>query len=80
VGGVAGEVGRADFERGIGGKIAYAVPYDAKAAIAAAEQAKPFVEVAKAGKAGKELEFLALGLAGAPAPPAQSLLKRILGR
>ena len=82
MGGVAGEVSCADFERGIGAKIAYAVPFDAKAAAAAAERAKPLVEVARQPKTVSELHDLAVGLLGAgdkPAPP-PTLLQRILGK
>lgn len=82
MGGVAGEVSRADFERGIGAKIAYAIPFDAKAAMAAAERAKPFVEVARQPKTVSELHGLAVGLVGAEdksvSPP--TLLQRIMGK
>ncbi len=82
MGGVAGEVSRADFERGIGAKIAYAIPFDAKAAVAAAERAKPLVEVARQPKTVSELHGLAVGLLGAEEKPASppTLLRRILGK
>ena len=81
MGGVAGEVSRADFERGIGAKIAFAVPYDPKAAVAAAEHAKPFAEVARLPKTVNELRDLAAVLVGAePATPQVSFMQRILGK
>jgi pilus assembly protein CpaE len=82
VGGVAGEVAVSDFERGIGAKIAHLIPYDRQAAVAAAEAAKPLVEVAKNPKTVAALRGLALGFAGADVsrPSSSSLLKRVLGR
>jgi pilus assembly protein CpaE len=82
VGGVAGEVAVSDFERGIGAKIDHSIPYDRPAAIAAAEGAKPLIEVARNPKTVSALRSLALSFSGsvdAP-PPAPSLLKRVLGR
>jgi pilus assembly protein CpaE len=85
MGGAAGEVSRPDFERGIGAKIAFAVQFDANAAMAAAERARPFVEVARQPKTQAQLQGLALGLAGeesfAPAPPSSaSFLQRLMGK
>jgi Flp pilus assembly CpaE family ATPase len=80
VGGVAGEVGQPDFERGIGAKIAFSVPFDAKAAIAAAQGAKALIEVARNGKTVDELHNLAAGLAGGAEQPKPSLLKRLIGK
>jgi pilus assembly protein CpaE len=81
VGGVAGEVGVSDFERGVGGKIAHFIPYDRAAAVAAAEAAKPLVEVARNAKTVMALKAFALGLSGAETPAASSsLFKRVLGR
>jgi Flp pilus assembly CpaE family ATPase len=79
-GGVAGEVSRADFERGIGAKINHTVAFDPKAAVAAAESAKPFMEVVKAPKILAQLNELAAGLLGAEEPPPQTFLQRILGK
>jgi len=82
LGGVAGELGRADFERGVGAKLSYAVPFDPKAAIAAAENAKPFVEVARSPKTVAELHDLAVGLVGAEerAPAKSTFLQKMLGK
>jgi pilus assembly protein CpaE len=80
VGGVAGEIGRPDFERGIGGKIDFAIPFDAKAALAAAERAKVFVDVARDAKGLAELRRLAVALAGTEQTRKLSFLKRILGK
>jgi pilus assembly protein CpaE len=80
VGGVGGEVGIADFERGIGTKVAHSVPFDRAAAIAAAESAKPFAEVARNAKTLTALRTLSQALAGGEAPQAPSLFKRVLGR
>lgn len=80
VGGVSGEVGRVDFERGIGAKIDFTVPFDAKTAIAAAERAKPFVEVARDAKMASALRELASELSGIEKPAKASLLRRVLGK
>ena len=80
VGGVAGEVGQPDFERGIGAKIAFSVPFDGKAAVAAAERAKALVEVARNSKTATELRNLAAGLAGGAERPKPSFIKRLIGK
>lgn len=80
VGGVSGEIGRVDFERGIGAKIDFSVPFDAKTANAAAERAKPFIEVARDAKTAVALRELAVELSGAGRPAKASLLKRMLGK
>ena len=85
VGGVAGEVPQSEFERGVGARLDIVVPADSKAAVAAAEQAKPLVAAARAGPAAAELRRLAArftGEADAPAaePEKASLLQRLLGR
>lgn len=82
VGGVAGEIAAGDFERGIGAKIAFSIPYDRAAAVAAAEGAKPLIEVARNPKTASALRSLAQSFsAGAEAAPqSSSLLKRVLGR
>jgi pilus assembly protein CpaE len=80
VGGVAGEIARPDFERGIGGKIDFAIPLDAKAALAAAERAKVFVDVARDAKGLAELRRLAIALSGTEQTHKLSFLKRILGK
>jgi pilus assembly protein CpaE len=80
VGGVAGEVAVSDFERGIGAKVTHLIPYDRPAAIAAAEGAKPLIDVARNPKTVAALRSLALSFSGGEAPAPTSLLKRVLGR
>ncbi len=80
VGGVSGEVGRVDFERGIGAKIDFSIPFDTKTAIAAAERAKAFIDVARDAKTAAALRELATELSGAGRPAKASLLKRMLGK
>jgi pilus assembly protein CpaE len=80
VGGVAGEVAVSDFERGVGAKVAHLIPYDRPAAIAAAEGAKPLIDVARNPKTVAALRSLALSFSGGEAPAPTSLLKRVLGR
>jgi pilus assembly protein CpaE len=80
VGGVSGEVGRVDFERGIGAKIDFSVPFDAKTAVAAAERAKPFIDVARDAKTAAALRELANELSGVEKPVRASLLRRVLGK
>jgi pilus assembly protein CpaE len=85
VGGVAGEVPQAEFERGVGARLDALVPYDAKAAVASAEQAKPLIATSKGGPAGAELRRLVAQLTGGapvvePGAERPSWLKRIGGR
>jgi len=80
VGGTAGEVGRPDFERGIGAKVDFSIPIDTKGAIAAAERAKALVDVAGDTKTLAELKKMAAGLAGIDQAPKASLLKRMFGK
>ena len=80
VGGVAGEVGRADFERGIAAKIDISVPFDAKAAVAAAERGKSLADVARNPATLAALQSVAAGLMGATAPVKPSLLARLLSK
>ena len=78
-GGVAGEVGRGDFERGVGAKISVSVPFDMKAAVAAARLGKPLAEVAKSPATIAELQALTLAVCVTPPPTtAPSFLSRIL--
>jgi pilus assembly protein CpaE len=84
-GGAAGELPQAEFARALGGPLAVVAPADAKAAQAAAEQAKPLVETAGKAPLAAELRKLAARLAGdevqtTEVAPAASLLKRFLGR
>lgn len=85
IGGVAGEVPQAEFERGAGRKLDATLIHDAKIAAAAAEQARPLLAVAgQAAPLGAELRRLAgraLGGAEAKAPAAAgSWLQKILGK
>lgn len=82
IGGVAGEVPKEEFERGIGRKLDFAVPFDAKAASAAAEQGKALLAVARPGPAATELRRLAqtFGGSGPAAPQKDTWLKRMLGK
>jgi pilus assembly protein CpaE len=80
MGGVSGEVGRVDFERGIGAKIDFAIPFDTKTAVAAAERAKAFAEVARDAKTATALRELANELSGVVRPAKSSFLKRMLGK
>jgi pilus assembly protein CpaE len=59
-----GEIGRPEFERGIGGALDQAVPFDVKAAVAAAHGGKAIPEAAAGSKAALELRKLAGRLAG----------------
>ena len=82
VGGVAGEIAVRDFERGIGAKIAHSIPYDRAAAVAAAEGAKPLIDVARNPKTVAALRSFAQSFSDGveAAPQSTSLLKRVLGR
>lgn len=57
-----GHLARADFEKGLEGKIHGLVPEDAKAAARAANLGKPLAEVARGSKTVKALRALAAGL------------------
>jgi pilus assembly protein CpaE len=80
VGGVGGEVAIADFERGVGVKIAHVVPFDRAAAIASAETAKPLVDVARNARTANALRSVAMSLGGTEPAQPPSLFKRVLGR
>jgi len=73
-----GEIARAEFEKSIGRKIDYLIPFDAKAASAMAEQGKALPAAARSSKAAAELRRVATALSGAAAEPPRSLLKRWL--
>jgi pilus assembly protein CpaE len=75
-----GEVGRADFERGIGAKIDVVVPLDTKAAIAAAERGRTFAEAARNPATLAALRGLAAAITGVPIVAKSSLFDRLLGR
>jgi pilus assembly protein CpaE len=59
-----GEIGRGEFERGIGGALDHIVPFDVKAVTAAAHSGKAVPEAAAGSKAALELRRLAGRLAG----------------
>jgi pilus assembly protein CpaE len=59
-----GEIGRAEFERGLGMPLDFLVPFDAKAARAMAVGGKALPAVDAAGKAATELRRLAARIAG----------------
>jgi pilus assembly protein CpaE len=85
VGGVAGEVPQAEFERAVGAKLDFAMPFDAKAATAAAEQGKPLLATARPGPLAAELRRLATYLAGGDGddvvqPEKPAWLKRLIGK
>jgi pilus assembly protein CpaE len=79
VGSVPGELPRAEFEKGLGKAVDILVPFEAKAATATAESAKPITGAAPNGKAATELKLLATRLAGKAPAAKRSLLKRLLG-
>jgi len=81
IAGAPGEVGRADFERGIGDKIDVVVPFDAKAAAAAAERGRTIAEAARNPATLTALRSLAGAMiGGAPVVAKSSLVNRLLGR
>jgi pilus assembly protein CpaE len=86
VGGVAGEVPQAEFERGLGTTLDLLVANDPKAAEGAAELARPLVATSRGGPAEVGLRQLAAELSGvAIAEPldgarAGSWVRRLLGR
>lgn len=59
-----GEIGRPEFERGIGGALDHAVPFDVKAVVAAAHAGKAVADAAPGSKAAGEMRKLAARLAG----------------
>lgn len=73
------EIARAEFEKALKRPIDGAVPYDAKAATAMAQHAKPLPAAAKNGKAAAELRRVATMLTGKAKEPPRSLIKRLLG-
>ncbi|HEV2530417.1 AAA family ATPase [Phenylobacterium sp.] len=82
VGGVAGELPQAEFEKAVGAGFDLVLPFDEKAALAAAEKARPLF-AGRASPAAVALGGFAGRLSGGvPAPPVEkgSWLKKILGR
>jgi pilus assembly protein CpaE len=59
-----GEIGRPEFERGVGGPVDLVVPFDVKAAVAAAQSGKALVAAAASSKATAEMRKFAARLAG----------------
>jgi pilus assembly protein CpaE len=80
VSGAAGEVGRADFEKGVGDKIDIIVPLDAKAAATAAERGRTLAEAARNPATLAALQSLSTAFSGAAAAAKPSLIGRLLGR
>jgi pilus assembly protein CpaE len=81
----AGEVPQPEFERAIGTTLNVRVPFDVKAAAAAAEQAKPLVAASRTAPAAEELRRLAVIVVGevptaAPEPEKGSWVQRLLRR
>jgi pilus assembly protein CpaE len=81
----AGEVPQAEFERAIGTTLNVRVPFDVKAATAAAEQAKPLVAASRTAPAADELRRLAALVTGeapvtAPEPEKGSWVQRLMRR
>jgi len=82
VGGAPAEAPQSEFERSAGTKLAALVPFDTKAAKAAAEQGKPLLAAGGDGPAATALRGVAGLLTGEAAPPkaASSWIERLLGR
>ncbi len=59
-----GEIGRPEFERGIGGPLDQVIPFDVKAVVAAAHSGKALPAAAGSSKAVTELRKLAARLSG----------------
>ncbi len=74
-----GEIGRAEFEKGIARKIDAVVPYDVKAASAMAEHGKPLPAAARSGKAAVELRRVAAIMAGEVKETPKSFVQRLFG-
>jgi pilus assembly protein CpaE len=74
-----GEIGRAEFEKGIARKIDAVVPYDVKAASAMAEQGKALPAAARNGKAAVELRRVAALMVGDTKEAPRSFVQRLFG-
>jgi pilus assembly protein CpaE len=70
-----GEIGRPEFERGLAGPVDLAVPFDVKAAVAAARSGKAWPAAAGSSKATVELKRLAARLSGREAKPRGGLFR-----
>ncbi|HXQ51178.1 MAG TPA: AAA family ATPase [Stellaceae bacterium] len=64
-----GEIGRTEFERGMGGSLDYAVPFDPKAARTMAVSGKPLPAGEPTSKANIEIRRIAARIAGQEAKP-----------
>ncbi|HYD99102.1 MAG TPA: AAA family ATPase [Alphaproteobacteria bacterium] len=71
-----GEVGRRDFEATLKRPLDFVVPFDAKAAVAAAHAARPFPAVAAGSKATAEIAGIVQALAGAAPRAGRAFWKR----
>ncbi|HXP31370.1 MAG TPA: hypothetical protein VN832_09795 [Stellaceae bacterium] len=74
-----GEIGRAEFERGLGTALDFAVPFDAKAAKAMAHAAKALPASASGSKPAAEMRRLAARLVGGEEKKARTGLRKWLG-
>lgn len=63
-----GEIGRAEFERGLGSPLDFVIPFDVKGARAAALTGKPLPSADRGSKAAAEMRRLATLLSGREAP------------
>ncbi|HUB96489.1 MAG TPA: AAA family ATPase, partial [Stellaceae bacterium] len=73
-----GEIGRAEFERGLGGPLNFSVPFDPKATRAMAVSGKALPAADANGKAAMELRRIAVQIAGREEKP-KPLWRRLLG-
>jgi pilus assembly protein CpaE len=64
-----GEIGRKEFERGLGAELEFAIPFDIKAARAMAVSGKALPAVDKNGKAAAELRRIAARISGQETKP-----------
>ena len=64
-----GEIGRSEFERGLGAPLDFAIPFDAKAARAMAVGGKALPAADSAGKAAAEMRRIAARVAGKEPQP-----------
>ena len=74
-----GEIGRAEFEKGIGRKIDAVVPYDVKAASAMHEHGKALPAAARGGKAAIELRRIEAIMVGETKESPRSFVQRLFG-
>lgn len=68
-----GEIGRSEFERGLGNAVDFAVPFDPKAARAMAVSGKAMPAAEQASKASAEMRRIAARIAGREAKPKTGL-------